>query len=665
MCEKCNKGKYYITTAIAYASGKPHIGNTYEIVLADAIARYKRSQGYDVFFQTGTDEHGQKIELKADEAGVTPKEFVDNASCEIKKIWDLMNTSYDKFIRTTDEDHEAQVKKIFKKLYDQGDIYKGAYEGMYCTPCESFWTESQLVDGKCPDCGRECKPAKEEAYFFKMSKYADRLINYINEHPEFIQPVSRKNEMMNNFLLPGLQDLCVSRTSFKWGIPVDFDLKHIVYVWLDALTNYITGIGYDCDGNSTELFNKNWPADLHLIGKDIIRFHTIYWPIFLMALDLPLPKQVFGHPWLLQGDGKMSKSKGNVLYADELVDFFGVDAVRYFVLHEMPFENDGVISWELMVERMNSDLANTLGNLVNRTISMTNKYFGGVAVNYGVSDPVDESLFEVVTSTASKVTARMDKLRVADAITDIFTLFKRCNKYIDETAPWVLAKDESKKERLSTVMYNLIDSILIGASLLEPFMPETAKKIADSLNAPLRTMDQVSTMGTYPSGNKVTDQPQILFARVDAEKMMEEVNALMESKKAAAKDASKETAEAEKEDEAVIDIEPKEEITYEDFSKMQFQVGEIISCEAVKKSKKLLCSQVKIGSQVKQIVSGIKAHYTPEEMVGKKVMVLVNLKPAKLAGVLSEGMLLCAEDADGNLALMTPEKKMPAGAEIC
>ena len=664
MCQNCKK-PYYITTAIAYTSGKPHIGNTYEIVLADSIARYKRAQGYDVRFQTGTDEHGQKIELKADEAGITPKQFVDNVAGEIKTIWDLMNTSYDKFIRTTDEDHEAQVKKIFKKLYDQGDIYKSCYEGLYCTPCESFWTQSQVVDGKCPDCGRPVQPAKEEAYFFRMSKYAQRLIDYINEHPEFIQPVSRKNEMMNNFLLPGLQDLCVSRTSFKWGIPVDFDPKHVVYVWLDALTNYITGLGYDCDGESGELFKKYWPADLHLIGKDIIRFHTIYWPIFLMALDLPLPKQVFGHPWLLQGDGKMSKSKGNVIYADELVHFFGVDAVRYFVLHEMPFENDGVISWDLMIERMNSDLANTLGNLVNRTISMTNKYFGGVAVNYGVSDPVDESLFEVVTSTASKVTARMDKLRVADAITDIFTLFKRCNKYIDETAPWVLAKDESKKERLSTVMYNLIDSILIGASLLEPFMPETAKKIADSLNAPLRTMDQVSTMGTYPSGNKVTDQPQILFARVDAEKMMEEVNALMKSKKAAAKDASEETAEDEKEDEAVIDIEPKEEITYEDFSKMQFQVGEIISCEAVKKSKKLLCSQVKIGSQVKQIVSGIKAHYTPEEMVGKKVMVLVNLKPAKLAGVLSEGMLLCAEDADGNLALMTPEKKMPAGAEIC
>ena len=659
------KKPYYITTAIAYTSGKPHIGNTYEIVLADSIARFKRMQGYDVRFQTGTDEHGQKIELKAAEAGKTPKQFVDEVAGEIKKTFDLMNTSYDKFIRTTDDYHEKQVQKIFKKLYDKGDIYKSEYEGMYCTLCESFFTASQLVDGKCPDCGRPCTPAKEEAYFFRMSKYADKLISYINEHPDFIQPESRKNEMMNNFLLPGLQDLCVSRTSFKWGIPVDFDPKHVVYVWIDALSNYITGLGFDLDGNSDPMFEKYWPADLHLIGKDILRFHTIYWPIMLMALDLPLPKQVFGHPWLLQGDGKMSKSKGNVIYADELVHFFGVDAVRYFVLHEMPFENDGVISWDLMIERMNSDLANTLGNLVNRTISMTNKYFGGVAVNYGVSDPVDESLFEVVTSTASKVTARMDKLRVADAITDIFTLFKRCNKYIDETAPWVLAKDESKKERLSTVMYNLIDSILIGASLLEPFMPETAKKIADSLNAPLRTMDQVSTMGTYPSGNKVTDQPQILFARVDAEKMMEEVNALMESKKAAVKDASEETAEDEKEDEAVIDIEPKEEITYEDFSKMQFQVGEIISCEAVKKSKKLLCSQVKIGSQVKQIVSGIKAHYTPEEMVGKKVMVLVNLKPAKLAGVLSEGMLLCAEDADGNLALMTPEKKMPAGAEIC
>ena len=637
MCEKCNKGKYYITTAIAYASGKPHIGNTYEIVLADAIARYKRSQGYDVFFQTGTDEHGQKIELKADEAGVTPKEFVDNASCEIKKIWDLMNTSYDKFIRTTDEDHEAQVKKIFKKLYDQGDIYKGAYEGMYCTPCESFWTESQLVDGKCPDCGRECKPAKEEAYFFKMSKYADRLINYINEHPEFIQPVSRKNEMMNNFLLPGLQDLCVSRTSFKWGIPVDFDPKHVVYVWLDALTNYITGIGYDCDGNSTELFNKNWPADLHLIGKDIIRFHTIYWPIFLMALGLPLPKQVFGHPWLLQGDGKMSKSKGNVLYADELVDFFGVDAVRYFVLHEMPFENDGVISWELMVERLNSDLANTLGNLVNRTISMTNKYFGGTVTDKGVAEEVDADLKAVTENTPKAVEAKMNELRVADAITEIFNLFKRCNKYIDETMPWALAKEEDKKDRLETVLWNLIQSISEGAKLLESFMPETAEKILAQLG-----------------GGHVVEKPEILFQRLDLEEVMKKVEELHPK-----------VEEEKKEEEEGIDIEAKPEITFEDFEKMQFQVGEIISCEAVKKSKKLLCSQVKIGSQVKQIVSGIKAHYTPEEMVGKKVMVLVNLKPAKLAGVLSEGMLLCAEDADGNLALMTPEKKMPAGAEIC
>ena len=641
MCEKCNKGKYYITTAIAYASGKPHIGNTYEIVLADAIARYKRSQGYDVFFQTGTDEHGQKIELKADEAGVTPKEFVDNASCEIKKIWDLMNTSYDKFIRTTDEDHEAQVKKIFKKLYDQGDIYKGAYEGMYCTPCESFWTESQLVDGKCPDCGRECKPAKEEAYFFKMSKYADRLINYINEHPEFIQPVSRKNEMMNNFLLPGLQDLCVSRTSFKWGIPVDFDLKHIVYVWLDALTNYITGIGYDCDGNSTELFNKNWPADLHLIGKDIIRFHTIYWPIFLMALDLPLPKQVFGHPWLLQGDGKMSKSKGNVLYADELVDFFGVDAVRYFVLHEMPFENDGVISWELMVERMNSDLANTLGNLVNRTISMTNKYFGGVVTDKGVAETeeekaVDADLKAVTEDTPKRVDAKMEELRVADAITEIFVLFKRCNKYIDETMPWALAKDEEKKDRLETVLWNLIQGISAGARLLESFMPSTSKKILDQLG-----------------DGHVTEKPEILFQRLDLEEVLKKVEELHPP------------VEEEKEEEDVIDIEAKPEITFDDFGKMQFQVGEIIACEEVKKSRKLLCSQVKIGSQVKQIVSGIKGHYTAEEMVGKKVMVLVNLKPAKLAGVLSEGMLLCAEDAEGNLALMTPEKSMPAGAEIC
>ena len=637
MCEKCNKGKYYITTAIAYASGKPHIGNTYEIVLADAIARYKRSQGYDVFFQTGTDEHGQKIELKADEAGVTPKEFVDNASCEIKKIWDLMNTSYDKFIRTTDDYHEKEVQKIFKKLYDQGDIYKGHYEGMYCTPCESFFTESQLVDGKCPDCGRPVQPAKEEAYFFKMSKYADRLIEYINTHPEFIQPVARKNEMMNNFLLPGLQDLCVSRTSFKWGIPVDFDPKHVVYVWLDALTNYITGIGYHCDGESDEMFNKNWPADLHLIGKDIIRFHTIYWPIFLMALGLPLPKQVFGHPWLLQGDGKMSKSKGNVLYADELVDFFGVDAVRYFVLHEMPFENDGVISWELMVERLNSDLANTLGNLVNRTISMTNKYFGGTVTDKGVAEEVDADLKAVTENTPKAVEAKMKELRVADAITEIFNLFKRCNKYIDETMPWALAKEEDKKDRLETVLWNLIQSISEGAKLLESFMPETAEKILAQLG-----------------GGHVVEKPEILFQRLDLEEVMKKVEELHPK-----------VEEEKKEEEEGIDIEAKPEITFEDFEKMQFQVGEIISCEAVKKSKKLLCSQVKIGSQVKQIVSGIKAHYTPEEMVGKKVMVLVNLKPAKLAGVLSEGMLLCAEDADGNLALMTPEKKMPAGAEIC
>ena len=632
-----DKPKYYITTAIAYTSGKPHIGNTYEIVLADAIARYKRSQGYDVFFQTGTDEHGQKIELKAEEAGVTPKEFVDNVSGEIKRIWDLMNTSYDKFIRTTDDYHEKEVQKIFKKLYDQGDIYKGHYEGMYCTPCESFFTESQLVDGKCPDCGRPVQPAKEEAYFFKMSKYADRLIEYINTHPEFIQPVARKNEMMNNFLLPGLQDLCVSRTSFKWGIPVDFDPKHVVYVWLDALTNYITGIGYHCDGESDEMFNKNWPADLHLIGKDIIRFHTIYWPIFLMALGLPLPKQVFGHPWLLQGDGKMSKSKGNVLYADELVDFFGVDAVRYFVLHEMPFENDGVISWELMVERLNSDLANTLGNLVNRTISMTNKYFGGTVTDKGVAEEVDADLKAVTENTPKAVEAKMKELRVADAITEIFNLFKRCNKYIDETMPWALAKEEDKKDRLETVLWNLIQSISEGAKLLESFMPETAEKILAQLG-----------------GGHVVEKPEILFQRLDLEEVMKKVEELH----------PKVEKEKEEEEEG-IDIEAKPEITFEDFEKMQFQVGEIISCEAVKKSKKLLCSQVKIGSQVKQIVSGIKAHYTPEEMVGKKVMVLVNLKPAKLAGVLSEGMLLCAEDADGNLALMTPEKKMPAGAEIC
>ena len=645
--------KYYITTAIAYTSGKPHIGNTYEVVLADSIARFKRQQGYDVFFQTGTDEHGQKIELKAEEAGITPKEFVDNVSTEIKRIWDLMNTSYDKFIRTTDADHEAQVQKIFKKLYDQGDIYKGYYEGLYCTPCESFFTESQLVDGKCPDCGRPVTPAKEEAYFFKMSKYAPRLIDYINTHPEFIQPVSRKNEMMNNFLLPGLQDLCVSRTSFTWGIPVSFDPKHVTYVWLDALTNYITGIGYDCDGNSSEQFNKLWPADLHLIGKDIIRFHTIYWPIFLMALDLPLPKQVFGHPWLLQGDGKMSKSKGNVLYADELVDFFGVDAVRYFVLHEMPFENDGVISWELMVERMNSDLANTLGNLVNRTVSMSNKYFGGVVENKNVNEPVDEELKKVVLETPNKVIAKMEELRVADAITEIFTLFKRCNKYIDETMPWALAKDEAKKERLATVLYNLVESISVGATLLESFMPETSDKVLAQLGAQKRKLSQMDTFGLYPSGNKVTEKPEILFARMDINEVMAKVAELHPAK------------EEVKEEEKGIDIEPKEEITFEEFGKMQFQVGEIISCEAVKKSKKLLCSQVKIGSQVKQIVSGIKAHYTPEEMVGKKVMVLVNLKPAKLAGVLSEGMLLCAEDENGELSLMVPEKKMPSGAEIC
>ena len=648
------KEKFYMTTAIAYTSGKPHIGNTYEIVLADSIARFKRQQGYDVFFQTGTDEHGQKIELKAEEAGITPKEYVDNVSTEIKRIWDLMNTSYDKFIRTTDDYHEKQVQKIFKKLYDQGDIYKGHYEGMYCTPCESFFTESQLVDGKCPDCGRPCTPAKEEAYFFKMSKYAPRLIKYINEHPKFIQPVSRKNEMMNNFLLPGLQDLCVSRTSFSWGIPVDFDPKHVTYVWLDALTNYITGIGYDCDGNSSELFNKNWPADLHLIGKDIIRFHTIYWPIFLIALDLPLPKQVFGHPWLLQGDGKMSKSKGNVIYADDLVDFFGVDAVRYFVLHEMPFENDGVITWELMVERLNSDLANTLGNLVNRTISMSNKYFGGVVTKTGVEEDVDADLKAVVTGTKAKVAAKMEDLRVADSITEIFNLFKRCNKYIDETMPWALAKDEAKKDRLAEVLYNLVESITIGASLLESFMPETTEKILAQLNGEKRSYEELDQFGLYPSGNKVTDKPEILFQRLDLKEILEKVEAMKAAQ-----------AKPEVPEEPVVDIDAKEEITFDDFGKMQFQVGEIIACEEVKKSRKLLCSQVKIGSQVKQIVSGIKGHYTAEEMVGKKVMVLVNLKPAKLAGVLSEGMLLCAEDADGNLSLMVPEKKMPAGAEIC
>ena len=653
--------KYYITTAIAYTSGKPHIGNTYEIVLADSIARFKRQQGYDVFFQTGTDEHGQKIELKAEEAGITPKEFVDNVSTEIKRIWDLMNTSYDKFIRTTDADHEAQVQKIFKKLYDQGDIYKGYYEGLYCTPCESFFTESQLVDGKCPDCGRPVTPAKEEAYFFKMSKYAPRLIDYINTHPEFIQPVSRKNEMMNNFLLPGLQDLCVSRTSFTWGIPVSFDPKHVTYVWLDALTNYITGIGYDCDGNSSEQFNKLWPADLHLIGKDIIRFHTIYWPIFLMALDLPLPKQVFGHPWLLQGDGKMSKSKGNVIYADDLVDLFGVDAVRYFVLHEMPFENDGVITWELLVERMNSDLANTLGNLVNRTISMSNKYFGGVVTKTGAAEEVDDDLKAVVTATKAKVAAKMEELRVADAMTEIFGLFKRCNKYIDETMPWALAKDEAKKDRLEEVLYNLVESITIGACLLESFMPETTEKILAQLNAEKRSYEELDQFGLYVSGNKVTDQPQILFQRLDVKEVMEKVEVIQAKQKAAMAAASGE----EKEEEAVIDLEPKEEITFEDFGKMQFQVGEIISCEPVKKSKKLLCFQVKVGSQTRQIVSGIKAYYKPEDTIGMKVMVLTNLKPAKLAGMMSEGMLLCAEDAEGNVCLMTPEKAMPAGAEIC
>ncbi len=651
-----SKGKYYITTAIAYTSGKPHIGNTYEIVRADAIARFKRQEGYEVYFQTGTDEHGQKIQDKAEAAGITPKEYVDKVAGQVKEIWDLMNTSYDNFVRTTDEDHEKQVKKIFKKLYDKGDIYKGAYEGMYCVPCESFWTDSQLKDGKCPDCGGPVSPAKEEAYFFKMSKYADRLIEHINAHPEFIQPVARKNEMMNNFLLPGLQDLCVSRTSFSWGIPVDFDDKHVVYVWLDALTNYITKIGYDADGNSTELFNKNWPADLHLIGKDIIRFHTIYWPIFLMALDLPLPKQVFGHPWLLQGNGKMSKSKGNVLYADELADFFGVDAVRYFVLHEMPFDNDGVISWELMVERLNSDLANTLGNLVNRTISMSNKYFDGIVRDEGVSEPVDDDLKQVVTGTVSKVEAKMAELRVADAITEVFNLFKRCNKYIDETTPWILAKDEASKPRLATVLYHLVESIGIGATLLHSFMPETSEKILEQLNASQVNYDELGTFGHYKSGTKVVEKPEILFARLDLDEVLKKVEELYPSEE---KEGENE------EEEPGIDVEPKDEISYDDFIKMQFQVGKIIECKAVEKSKKLLCSQVKIGSQVKQIVSGIRKYYTPEEMVGKKVMVLVNLKPAKLAGVLSEGMLLCAENDKGELALMEPDKDMPSGAEIC
>ena len=662
MCTNCKK-PYYISTAIAYTSGKPHIGNTYEIVLADAIARYKREQGYDVYFQTGTDEHGQKIELKAADAGVTPKEFVDNVAGQIKEIWDLMNTSYDKFIRTTDDYHEKQVQKIFKKLYDQGDIYKGHYEGLYCTPCESFWTPSQVVDGKCPDCGRPVQPAKEEAYFFRMSKYAPKLIEYINEHPEFIQPVSRKNEMMNNFLLPGLQDLCVSRTSFKWGIPVSFDPKHVTYVWLDALTNYITGIGYDCDGNSDEKFKKYWPADLHLIGKDIIRFHTIYWPIFLMALGLPLPKQVFGHPWLLQGDGKMSKSKGNVLYADTLVDFFGVDAVRYFVLHEMPFENDGVISWDLMVERMNSDLANILGNLVNRTVSMTNKYFGGIVENKGVAELVDEELKATVLETVKKVDEKMNKLRVADAITEIFNIFRRSNKYIDETTPWTLAKDEAKKDRLATVLYNLTEAITIGASLLFSFMPGTSEKILAQLNTEKRALEDMNTFGLYPSGNKVTEKPEILFARMDIKDVMEKVEAM---KAAAAAENKEEKKEEKKEEEKPgMDVEKKPEITYDDFAKLQFQIGEIVKCEEVPKSKKLLCSQVKIGSETRQILSGIKAWYKPEDMVGRKVMVVTNLKPAKLAGMSSEGMILCAEDDEGNLALMTPAKDIKSGSEVC
>ena len=658
MCKNCKK-PYYISTAIAYTSGKPHIGNTYEIVLADAIARYKREQGYDVYFQTGTDEHGQKIELKAQDAGVTPKEFVDNVAGEIKNIWDLMNTSYDKFIRTTDEYHEKQVQKIFKKLYEKGDIYKGHYEGLYCTPCESFWTPSQVVDGKCPDCGRPVQPAKEEAYFFRMSKYAQKLIDHINSHPEFIQPVSRKNEMMNNFLLPGLQDLCVSRTSFKWGIPVDFDPKHVVYVWLDALTNYITGIGYDCDGNHDEKFNKFWPADLHLIGKDIIRFHTIYWPIFLMALDLPLPKQVFGHPWLLQGDGKMSKSKGNVLYADTLVDFFGVDAVRYFVLHEMPFENDGVISWELMVERMNSDLANILGNLVNRTVSMTNKYFGGVVENKNVCEDVDDDLKAAVLEAVKKADEKMEKLRVADAITEIFNIFRRSNKYIDETTPWTLAKDEEKKDRLATVLYNLTEAITIGASLLSSFMPETSEKILAQLNTEKRTLEAMDQFGLYPNGNKVTEKPEILFARMDVKEVLEKVEAMK------AEEAKAAGEEENAQEESVVDVEKKPEITYDDFAKLQFQIGQIVKCEEVPKSKKLLCSQVKIGSETRQIISGIKAWYKPDQMVGKKVMVVTNLKPAKLAGMLSEGMILCAEDDEGNLALMTPEKDIKPGSEVC
>ncbi len=655
-----NKDKYYITTAIAYTSGKPHIGNSYEIVLADAIARFKRKQGYDVFFQTGTDEHGQKIELKAEEAGITPKQFVDNVAGEIKSICDCLNVSYDKFIRTTDDYHEKQVQKMFKKFYEQGDIYKGSYEGLYCTPCESFWTQAQLVDGKCPDCGREVKPAKEEAYFFKMSKYADRLIEHINTHPEFIQPVSRKNEMMNNFLLPGLQDLCVSRTSFKWGIPVDFDDKHVVYVWLDALSNYITGIGYDADGNSSDMYKKYWPADLHLIGKDIVRFHTIYWPIFLMALGEPLPKQVFGHPWLLAGDGKMSKSRGNVIYADDLAAFFGVDAVRYFMIHEMPYENDGAITWDLMTERVNADLANILGNLVNRTISMSNKYFGGIVEDKGVSEAVDEDLKKVATETYAKVCAKMEDLRAADAITEIFTLFKRCNKYIDETEPWVLAKDEAKKDRLATVLYNLTESITIGASLLWPYLPATSEKIVAQLNTEIRDYDKLSEFGLYANGTKVTEKPEILFARMDINDVYAEAARIAAIQKAEA-GVTEESASDEKE----IELIEKDQIEYDDFAKMQFAVGEIIKCEEVPKSKKLLCSQVKIGNKTKQIVSGIKQYYKAEEMVGKKVMVLVNLKPATLAGVVSEGMLLCAEDEEGNLALVSPEKDMPSGALIC
>ena len=669
MCDSCSKKKpYYITTAIAYTSGKPHIGNTYEIILADAIARYKRADGYDVHFQTGSDEHGQKIEARAGRAGMTPKDFVDMNAGEIRRLWDLVNTSYDRFIRTTDTDHEEQIQKIFRRLYEKGDIYKGYYEGLYCTECEAFYTPSQVVDGnKCPVCGNEVHPAKEEAYFFRMKKYADRLIEHINTHPEFIQPVSRKNEMMNNFLLPGLQDLCVSRTSFTWGIPVDFDPGHVVYVWLDALSNYITGLGYDADGNSSELYRKYWPADLHLIGKDIIRFHTIYWPIFLMALEEPLPKQVFGHPWLLQGGEKMSKTKGNVIYADDLVDIFGVDAVRYFVLHEMPYENDGVITWELMIERVNSDLANTLGNLVNRTIAMSNKYFGGIVEDKGAAEPVDAEMKAVLTDTYAKVEKKMEELRVADALTEIFTSFKRMNKYIDETEPWKLAKDPAGADRLSTVLYNLVEGIVIGASLLAPFMPETADKIVDMLNTGIRPFEEMGTFGLYPNGTKVTEKPQILFARLDKEAVMKDVEVIMEKQRqAAAAEAAADgegTGEAADEEETV-DVEPKPEITYEDFAKLQFQIGEVVACEAVKKSKKLLCFRVKIGSRTRQIISGIKSAYSPEEVIGKKVLVLTNLKPAKLAGLMSEGMLLSAEGPDGTLSLLSPERDMPAGAPV-